>query len=66
MNKEWQAASLELYFNDFENEKEVKQNFNNLKADVSTENITAFQQAVATLIAYPATYAVVTEKHRIG
>lgn len=66
MNKEWQEASVELYFNDFENEKEVKQNFGNLKADVSAASIGAFQEAVAGLIAFPATYAVVTEKHRIG
>lgn len=66
MNKEWQEASVELYFNDFENEKEVKQNFGNLKADVSAASIGAFQEAVSGLIAFPATYAVVTEKHRIG
>lgn len=66
MNKEWQEASVELYFNDFENEKEVKQSFRNLKQGVSAENVAAFQDAVATLITYPATYAVVTEKHRIG
>ncbi|MGP6140272.1 MULTISPECIES: DUF1659 domain-containing protein [unclassified Jeotgalibaca] len=66
MNKEWQEASVELFFNDFENEKEVKQNFNNLKENVAADTISSFQQAVATLITYPATYAVVTEKHRIG
>lgn len=65
MNKEWQEASVELYFNDFENEKEVKQNFPNLKANASPETIGAFQQAIAGLITYPASHALVIEKYRL-
>lgn len=63
--KQWQEASVELYFNDFENEKVVKQNFNNLKENVDEETIGGFQEAIAGLISLPATHAVVVEKHRI-
>lgn len=64
MIKQWEEANLELYFNDFENEKEVKQRFSNLKENVSEQQIGNFQAAVASLVDLPDMHAVVTEKHR--
>lgn len=64
MLKQWEEASVELYYNDFENDKEVKQNFSNLKADVTPEQIGAFQTAIGELVSLPTAHAVVVEKHR--
>ena len=64
MLKKWEQANVELYFNDFENEKEVKQGFSNLKENVTPEQIGSFQDAISTLIDLPATHALVIEKHR--
>lgn len=64
MIKQWEEANLELYFNDFENEKEIKQNFNNLKEDVTPEQVGAFQDAISGLVDLPEMHAIVVEKHR--
>lgn len=64
MLKQWEQANVELYFNDFENEKEVKQSFSSLKENVTPEQIGSFQDAVSSLIDLPAADVIVVEKHR--
>ncbi|UJF15226.1 hypothetical protein LZ578_09615 [Jeotgalibaca sp. MA1X17-3] len=64
MLKQWEQANVELYFNDFENEKEVKQSFSSLKENVTPEQIGSFQDAVSSLIKLPAADVIVVEKHR--
>lgn len=64
MVKQYEEGNIELYFNDFENEKEVKQSFSNLKPDITPEQVQTFQSAVAALVDMPAAYAVVVEKNR--
>lgn len=64
MLKQWEEGSIELYFNDFEQEKEIKQAFHNLKPTVTEAQVESFQNAVSGLIELPAAHAVVVEKYR--
>lgn len=64
MVKQYEEGNIELYFNDYANEKEVKQSFANLKPGVTAEQVQSFQTAVSGLVDLPAAYAVVVEKNR--
>lgn len=64
MLKQWEDGVIELYFNDFENEKDVKQSFSNLKPGITETQVGTFQQAVSGLIDLPAAHAIVVEKYR--
>lgn len=64
MVKQYEEGNIELYFNDFTNEKEIKQSFANLKPGVTAEQVQSFQSAVSGLVDLPAAYAVVVEKNR--
>ncbi|MDE1548179.1 hypothetical protein [Jeotgalibaca caeni] len=64
MLKQWEEANVELYFNDYENEKEVKQSFSDLKENATPDQIGSFQNAIGALISLPTAHAIVVEKHR--
>lgn len=64
MLKQWEEGAIELYFNDFENEKDVKQSFSNLKPGISESEVGSFQEAMSGLVNLPGSHAIVVEKYR--
>lgn len=64
MIKVWENSKVDIYFEDAENEKLVRQGFNNLVQGVTEEEIGAFVQAVDSLHELPKSHAIVTESYR--
>lgn len=64
MIKVWEDSKLNVYFEDAEGEKLVRQSFSNLVEGVTGEEINQFVQAVDSLHELPTAYAIVTDSHR--
>lgn len=60
----WEKSKVDIYFEDGEQDRYVRQGFNNLTDEVSGEQVNAFVQTLNSLHELPAAYAIVTESHR--
>ncbi len=65
MAKTWEKSKVDVYFDDIENDKIVRQGFNNLVDEAEEGDIQAFVQAIDSLHELDTLHAVVTESHRI-
>lgn len=64
MIKVWEKSKVDLYFEDVENEKLVRQGFNNLKNEATEEEIGSLVGAIDSLHELPAVHAIVSDSHR--
>lgn len=63
MAKNWEKSKIDIYFDDYENDKLVRQGFNNLTNEVAEGDIQTFVQAVGTLHKLDTAHAIVTDSH---
>lgn len=64
MAKVWEKSKIDIYFDDLEQEKLVRQGFNNLVDGTSEEDIASFVQTMNSLHELPAAHAIVSESYR--
>lgn len=63
MAKNWEKSKIDIYFDDYENDKLIRQGFNNLTSEVDEGDVQTFVQAVESLHVLDSIHAIVTESH---
>lgn len=64
MIKLWDKSKIDLYFEDAENNKVLRQGYNNLIDGVTEEEISTFVDSIDTLHELPVVHAIVSESYR--
>lgn len=62
MQKHWDKSKVDLYFDDIENEKEVRRSFRDAIEEPTEEQITEFTQAIDVLSDYPSSRTVLVQE----
>ena len=60
----WEKSKIDLYFEDEEQERLVRQGFGHLVKDATEEEVTMFIQMIHSLHEIPVIHAIVTDSHR--
>lgn len=64
MQKEWNKSKVDLYFEDLENEVDVRRSFQHVVETPTDAQITAFTQAVDSLSDLTSTYTVLVQEFK--
>lgn len=64
MQKEWNKGSVEVYFEDIENEELLRRSYPNMIQGVSEVQVEGFTTAIESLTALPLGHAVIVEEYK--
>ena len=64
MQKEWHKGTIEVYFEDIENEDFVRQSYSNIIADVNEVQVEDFTAAIESLSDLPVGHTVIIEEYK--